>query len=101
MSDVPGDYRTQLVLRAEIARIDRDRAESEKLRRESEMFIAEQRELLAEDMKLSAEQKKLTSEARKLDRDHWLAPWSLVIALATGFGLGLAKLLVHLAGWWR
>lgn len=55
----------------------------EKLLRESEMFIAEQRKLLAEDMKLAAEQTNLTSEARKLDRDHWLAPWSLIIVRAS------------------
>jgi len=53
MSDIPADWRDQLNLRAEIARIDRDRAESEK-------FIAEQR--------------KLISESRELDRDRWLAP---------------------------
>ena len=38
MSGVPIDYREQLDLRAEIARIDRDRAESEKLRAERDKF---------------------------------------------------------------
>ena len=51
MSELPLDYRTQLDLRAEIARIDRDRAEAEKF---------------------AAEQRKLISESRKLDRDRWL-----------------------------
>jgi len=87
MSELPLDYRTQLDLRAEIARIDRDRAESDKLRQESERFIAEQRKLIA--------------EGRTLDRDRWLAPWSLLIALMGGLGLGLVQLVAHLLGWWR
>jgi hypothetical protein len=36
--DIPQDYRDQLDLRAEIARIDRDRAESNKLRAEERKF---------------------------------------------------------------
>jgi hypothetical protein len=38
MSDLPTDYRGQLDLRAIIAKIDRDRAESEKLHAESRKF---------------------------------------------------------------
>jgi hypothetical protein len=60
MSELPLDYRTQLDLRDEIARIDRNRAESDKLRQETEKFIAEQR--------------KLISESRKLDRERWWFP---------------------------
>ena len=48
MSDLPADWRGQLDLRAELARIDRDRAETQKLREESEKFISEQHKLLAE-----------------------------------------------------
>ena len=87
MSDIPSDWRGQLDLRQELARIDRDRAETRKLQEESEKFIAEPRKLLA--------------ESRKLDRDRWLAPWSLLIALTGGVGLGIVHLVAHLAGWWR
>jgi len=67
MSDIPADWRGQLDLWAELARIDRDRVETRTLQEESEKFIAEQRTLIA--------------EGQKLDRDRWLAPWSLLIAL--------------------
>jgi len=67
MSDLPADYHAQLDLRAEIARIDRDRAETQKLIEEAQKLTAEQRKLLAEDLKLAAEQ-------RKFDRERWLAP---------------------------
>ena len=70
MSDIPPDYRERLDLRAEIERIDRNRAETQKLVQESGKFIAEQRKLLA--------------ESRKLDRDRWLAPWVLVASLSGG-----------------
>ena len=70
MSEMPLDYRTQLDLRDEIARIDRNRAESDKLRQETEKFVAEQR--------------KLISESRKLDRDRWLAPLVLGASLLGG-----------------
>ena len=70
MSDIPADWRGQLDLRSEIARIDRDRAESEKLRQETAKFVAEQR--------------KLISESRKLDRDRWLAPLVLFASVAGG-----------------
>jgi hypothetical protein len=83
MSDIPADWRGQLDLRAEIARIDRDRAESEKLRQETEKFVAEQRKLIA--------------EGRKFERDRWLAPW-LAIVTVTGGVLGIATFLAHLIG---
>lgn len=97
MSDVPAD----LDMRATLARIDRDLAESRKLREEGDKLVAEKRKLIAEDLTLAAEQRKLIAEARKLDRDWWLTPWSLVIALATGVGLGVVQLAAHLLGWWR
>lgn len=69
-------YRVQLDLRAEIARIDRDRAETQKL---------------------AAEQHKLTAETQKLTWDRWLAP-SLAIAAVIGGLLGVASFIAHLIG---
>jgi len=54
----------ELDLRAELARIDRDRAETQKLAEET-------RKLIAESQKLSAEERKLTSESRHFDRQTW------------------------------
>lgn len=71
-----------LDLHAVLARIDRDLAESAKLREETNKFVSEAH--------------KLEAERRKLDRDRWLAPWSLVIALVTGVGLGLVQLAARL-----
>lgn len=76
---VPDDLRERLDIRAEIARIDRDRAETSKLTEEAQKFIAEQRKLIA--------------EGRKLDRDRWLAP--LVAASAFG-GAIIGVVLQHL-----
>jgi hypothetical protein len=76
----------ELDLRAEPARIDRDRAESGKLQ-------AEARKLFAEQLKLRAEQ--LASEARKLDRERWLAP-VLAIAAVIGGLLGTASFIARL-----
>jgi hypothetical protein len=41
MSDIPSDWRGQIDLRAEIARIDRDRAETQKLYAEGHKFERE------------------------------------------------------------
>ena len=70
MSDIPADYREQLNLRVEIARIDRDRAETHKL----------------------------ISEARKFDRDRWWAPVAVLAAAMTAGGavLGAGVLLGRL-----
>lgn len=77
MSDIPAD----LGLREQIARIDRDLAESAKLREEIRKFTAEQH--------------KLDAEARKLDRDRWLAP-ALAIASVVGGLLGVASFIARL-----
>jgi hypothetical protein len=70
MSDVPADYRERLDLRAEIARIDRDRAESQKLQEETRKFVAEQHKLMA--------------EGRKFNRDPWfLIIGAIIAAVAT------------------
>jgi hypothetical protein len=81
MSEIPASGRFDaeglLDPRAEVARIDRERAK----------FVAEQRKLMAEAEKLSAEQQKLYSEAFKLDRDWRLAPWVIVSAMTAGAAL--------------
>lgn len=72
MSDIPSDWREQLDLRSELARIDRDQAEIHKL---------------------TAEAMKLLAERNKLRMDRWIAP---VIALATLIGaLGITRWLGH------
>jgi len=63
MSDLP-----PLDLRAELARIDRDRAETHKLMREAE---------------------KLRAEEHKLWRDWQLAPWVLALSLIAAIIGGL------------
>lgn len=73
---------TDLDLRAELARIDRDRAETQKLTEETRKFTAEQH-------KLTREAEKFRAEEMKLWRDWRLAPWlvvvSLVAAIVGGF----------------
>jgi hypothetical protein len=74
-------------LRAALARIDRDLAESAKLREESNKFIAEQRKLIA--------------EAQKLTWDRWLAPWLAIAALLAGLagsGLAIANFIIRGVG---
>jgi hypothetical protein len=70
-------------LQSLLERIDRDLAENARLREETNRFIAEARK----------------RETERRDRAHWLG--TLVVAVATGFGLGLALVLAHLFGWWR
>lgn len=77
MSDIPADQ-PQLDLRAELARIDRDRAETRKLQAETNKFVAEQQKLMA--------------EAAKLRRDWWLAP---VLAVMTAVGGAIGGLIVR------
>ncbi len=74
MSDVPV---TPVDMRAILARIDRDLAESGKLREESNKFTAEQH-------KLTQEARKLDAEHDKLRRDRNLAPWLIAASLSGG-----------------
>ena len=63
MSDIPADYRAQLDLREQIARIDRQREET---------------------LKFTAEQHKLMAEERKFNRDPWfLIIGAIIAAIAT------------------
>ena len=69
MSDIPVDYQERLNLREQIARIDRQREETQK-------FVAEQHKLMA--------------EGRKFDRD----PWMLVVgAIVAGLVTRLPEIL--------
>ena len=68
---------TDLDLRAELARIDRDRAETSKLVAESYKLHAEQRKLLAEQANLIAQEAKTLREWR-------LAPWLAWLGITGG-----------------
>lgn len=72
---------TGLSLRAEIARIDKDREETRK-------FIAEQHKLMREAEKYRAEETKLW-------RDWRLAPWVVVAAVIAGLVSGVVARLIH------
>jgi hypothetical protein len=80
-----------LDLRAELARIDRDRAETEKLTAEQRKHNAEAQALLAPQMrdgadirKLVAEQLKLLDEQIKLQREWRRALWWAWLGVAGG-----------------
>ena len=94
------DDRERLDLRAHIARIDRDIAETRKLDAERGKVLAEseqwQREqitridrAIAETHKFQAETNKLTEEAYKFKREPWLA---IVVALAAWIGALIGSL---------
>jgi hypothetical protein len=74
-----------LDLRAELARIDRDRAETQKLMAESRRFDdgrqAELQRMLEETKKFVAEQHKLMAEAAKLDKERWWFPWLQLLTI--------------------
>lgn len=77
------DTHDPIDLRAELARIDRDRAETGKL--------------LAEQLKFSAEQLKLRAEAEKLTWERWASP-TLAIAAVFGGLLGAATFIARVMG---
>ena len=72
MSDLPTDYRDQLDLRAVIAQIDRNRAETQKL---------------------FAEQNKLVAEGRKFNRDWWIVPLTVLGAILAAVVARLPEIL--------
>jgi hypothetical protein len=82
MSDASADFD----LREQLARIDRARAETEKLSEETRKFVAEAH-------KLAAERDKLAAEARKLDRDRLLAPWQVAVVTLGGLAALVGGLL--------
>jgi hypothetical protein len=73
MSGIPTDWRDQLDIREQIARIDRHQAEIDKL-------FAEQSKLRAEEPKLRAEEPKLRAEARKYRWDPFLVIAGMIVA---------------------
>jgi FtsZ-binding cell division protein ZapB len=90
MSDIPTDYKDRLDIREQIARIDRARAETEKLAEETRKYVQEAHKLQAERDKMAVEAMKLSSEQRKLERDRWLAPVLAVVTVIGGI-LGIAS----------
>jgi hypothetical protein len=87
MSDTAG-----LDLKATLARIDRDLAETQKSFAEQRKFMAEQGKLIAEQGKLQAEQAKFYAEQAKLNRDRYLAPWLALTGLVGGIVTVIALL---------
>lgn len=71
-----------------LVRLQRDRAESEKLRAEENKLRAEDNKLRAESQRLLAEQLKLFREGQKLHWDKFLSPLIAVGGLIVG-ALGL------------
>lgn len=74
-------HTSEIDLRAEIARIDRDRAETQKLEVEGRKMEAERR-------KLEAEQLKLYAEGAKFNRDRWMMPLVAVVPALLGIIVG-------------
>jgi hypothetical protein len=60
--------RTAFDLRAELARIDRERAETQKLGEETRKYVAEAH-------KLAEEARKYSAETQKLNREYRWFPW--------------------------
>jgi hypothetical protein len=75
MSDIPAD----LDLREQITRIDRSIAVTRKF----------------------SETDNLVEEGREFRCKRWMAPWTLLVSLLGGVGLGIVQLFAHLAGWWK
>jgi hypothetical protein len=88
---------TDLDLRAEIARIDRDRAETSKLVAESRALLAAETRDGADTRKLLAEQAKLMAEQMKLQREWRLAPWLAWLGI-TGGVVTLTGAVLHALG---
>lgn len=72
MSDVPIDYTDPAVMRAVLVKIDRDRAETQKL---------------------FAEATKLNAEGRKFNRDIWIVPLTVFGAILAAIVARLPELL--------
>lgn len=85
MSDTAQDYTARLTLAEQVARIERMNVETAKFVAEQQKLAAEQGKLAAEQQKFAAEQGKFAAEERKLDRDRFLAPWTLIVATLGGF----------------
>jgi hypothetical protein len=90
--------RDELDLRAELARIDRDRAETQKLMEETRRLSAERSisgdRLIAEREKFYAERRQLDADAAKLERERWWFPWLQLITVAAS-GAAVAVIVGH------
>jgi hypothetical protein len=80
-----------------LARIERDRAETQKLFEETRAYVAEahrseaeRRKLEEESVKLAAEGYKFDFEALKFKRDRALAFWQVIFSLITAIAALIA-----------
>jgi hypothetical protein len=73
--------------------------EEQRARNRWELDLAQIGARREEAAKFTAEQRKLIAEAAKLDRDRWLAPWTLVTALSSGAVVIVAQLILKRLGW--
>jgi hypothetical protein len=90
MSDAPANG-AGLDLRAELARIDRDRAETVKLLAGAQLRIP------AETRKLQAEQANLIAQEAKALREWRLAPWLAWLGVAGGL-ITISGAILHALG---
>jgi hypothetical protein len=91
------DAAGQIDIRAELTRLDRDRAQTQVFIAEQRALMAETDKLMAEERKLAGENAKLWAEAFKLDRETRLAPWVIVSTIAGSLTTGLiVAVLSHL-----
>jgi hypothetical protein len=91
MSDIPADWRGQLDLRAELERIDRNRAEMQKL-------LAEVTKLNSEERKFDGELTKLIAESRKYNRERWVIPVTVAGALLAA-AVARLDIIARIFGW--
>jgi hypothetical protein len=97
VSDLPPDDRTQFDLRVEIERLERARADTQKLLTEVGKLNADVLRVGTDTRTLQAEQAKLLAEQVKLQRESRLAPLLAWIGVIGGL-VTIAGALLHLFG---
>jgi hypothetical protein len=79
---------TPIDLQAILAKLDRDRAETQKLQEETRKFVSEQHKLMA--------------EGNKFNRDRWILPLTVLLTVAGSIVVGVIISLptyLHMFGW--